>query len=85
MMQAGAFSPPAASPPAPPSLWHIAVNGQSQGPFPAEQLLSAITAGQVTRSTLVWTAGMTNWAAAEQVPQLAAAFGPPAPPPVPGM
>lgn len=85
MMQAGAFSSPAASPPAPPALWHIAVNGQSQGPFPAEQLLSAITAGQVTRSTLVWTAGMTNWAAAEQVPQLAAAFGPPAPPPVPGM
>ncbi len=84
MMQPGGFPVPSAAPPAPPALWHVAVNGQTQGPYPAEQILSAISSGQVGRSTLVWTAGMSGWTAAEQVPQLAGAFGPPAPPPVPG-
>jgi len=84
MMQPGGFPAPSAAPPAPPALWHVAVNGQTQGPYPAEQILSAISSGQVGRSTLVWTAGMSGWTAAEQVPQLAGAFGPPAPPPVPG-
>lgn len=84
MLQPGGFPSSSAAPPALPSQWHVAINGQTQGPFPAEQLLSAISAGQVGRSTLVWTAGMSGWTAAEQVPQLAAAFGPPAPPPVPG-
>ncbi|MEY2725087.1 MAG: hypothetical protein RLZZ458_954 [Planctomycetota bacterium] len=79
--QGGAFPP---APPAPPAAWHVATNGQSHGPFSAEQIQSGIAAGQISRTTLVWTAGMAAWAAADQVPQLAAAFGPPAPPPIPG-
>jgi hypothetical protein len=59
-------------------MWHVAMNGQSQGPYGAEQVASGIAAGQITPATLVWTAGMANWAAAGQVPQLAGAFGPPA-------
>jgi membrane protease subunit (stomatin/prohibitin family) len=78
---AGAFPP---APPAPPAAWHVATNGQSHGPFTSEQIQSGIAAGQISRTTLVWTAGMAAWAAADQVPQLAAAFGPPAPPPIPG-
>ena len=70
-------------PPAPPTMWHVAVNGQTQGPFAADQVASGIAAGQINRSTLVWTAGMPAWTAAGQVPQLAASFGPPAPPPAP--
>ncbi|MGV2334539.1 MAG UNVERIFIED_CONTAM: DUF4339 domain-containing protein [Planctomycetaceae bacterium] len=62
----------------------MAANGQSHGPFSADQLAAGIAAGQISRSTLVWTAGMPEWATAGQIPQLAAAFGPPAPPPVPG-
>ncbi len=84
MLQPGAIGgAPASPPPIVSSTWHVAVNGQSQGPYAIEQVASAIAAGQVTKSTLVWTAGMANWAAAGTVPQLAGSFGPPAPPPVP--
>jgi hypothetical protein len=69
-------------PPAPPApSWHIAVNGQTQGPFTSEQIASGIAAGQVHGSTLVWTAGMANWTAANQVSPFAASFQPAPPPP----
>jgi membrane protease subunit (stomatin/prohibitin family) len=84
MPAAGALPPGAPVPPPPPAAWHVAANGQSHGPFSADQLAAGIAAGQISRSTLVWTAGMPEWATAGQIPQLAAAFGPPAPPPVPG-
>jgi membrane protease subunit (stomatin/prohibitin family) len=85
MMQPGAVAG-AAPPPAPPSnAWHIAVNGQTQGPFTAQQLAAGIAAGELTPQTMVWTNGMQGWQAAGQVPQLAASFGsvPPPPPPPP--
>jgi membrane protease subunit (stomatin/prohibitin family) len=85
MLQPGALGGvPGAAPPAPPALWHVAVNGQTTGPFGPDQLMAAIAAGQVTSSTLVWSAGMPGWVTAGQVPQLAASFGVPSPPPVPG-
>jgi hypothetical protein len=74
---AGAAPPPLAT------SWHIAVNGQSQGPYAHDQLLTAIAAGQISPATLVWTSGMAAWSPASQVPQLATAFGPPLPPPLP--
>ena len=87
MMQPGMFPGGAGAagmmPLAPPTMWHVAVNGQTQGPFAADQVASGIAAGQINRSTLVWTAGMPAWTAVGQVPQLAASFGPPTPPPVP--
>lgn len=86
MMQPGIFPPTAAAPAMPPALptaWHIAVNGQGQGPFGSDQIATAIAAGQITRSTLVWTTGMPGWVPAGQVPTLAPAFGSPVPPPVP--
>ena len=80
-MVAGA--PMAPSPP--PAAWHIASNGQTQGPFNGPQITAAISQGQVVTETLVWTAGMTGWTPAGQVPQLASFFGsaggPPPPPP----
>lgn len=80
-MVAGA--PMAPSPP--PAAWHIASNGQTQGPFNGPQIAAAISQGQVVTETLVWTAGMTGWTPAGQVPQLASYFGsaggPPPPPP----
>ncbi|MFN9221688.1 MAG: DUF4339 domain-containing protein, partial [Planctomyces sp.] len=63
--------------------WHLAVNGQSQGPYAHDQLIAAIAAGQISPATLVWTSGMAAWSPASQVPQLATAFGPPLPPPLP--
>lgn len=86
MLQPGIFSPTGAAPATPPTLpsaWHVAVNGQGQGPYNPDQVASGIAAGQITKSTLVWSAGMASWVAAGQVPQLAFAFGPPAPPPIP--
>lgn len=78
----------AAAPPPPPSLpaWHVAINGQTQGPFNPQQLAQAVSSGQLSPATLVWCAGMAGWTAAGQVPQLAALFAtqtaPPPPPPV---
>ena len=80
MMQPGMFpqnSPSPGAPPALPSAWHVAVNGQSQGPYGPDQVATGIASGQITKATLVWTAGMAGWVAAGQVPQLSSAFGPP--------
>lgn len=75
---------PGATPPPPPgAAWHVAVNGQTQGPFTSEQLSQGIAAGQITAQSIVWSAGMSGWTPAGQVPQLASQFGavPPPPPP----
>jgi membrane protease subunit (stomatin/prohibitin family) len=80
--QAGPPAPPQAPPP-PPAAWHIAQNGQSVGPFTAQQMSEAATAGNIRRDTLVWSAGMEAWTSAGQVPALANAFLA-APPPLPG-
>jgi membrane protease subunit (stomatin/prohibitin family) len=82
----GGAQPPAAPPPPPPptaSSWHITQNGQSLGPFDQQQLAQGVQQGQVNAQTLVWSAGMTAWTPAGQVPQLASLFGPPPPPPPP--
>lgn len=73
-----------AVPPPPPSVsWHVAVNGQTLGPFAPQQLTEAIQMGQVTPQTHVWNAGLSGWTAAGQVPQLATLFGATPPPPPP--
>jgi membrane protease subunit (stomatin/prohibitin family) len=78
---AGGFA--AAPPPPPPpagGLWHVAINGQTLGPYGMQQLEQAVQQGQLNASTSVWSAGMSGWQPAGQVPQLAALFGPPPPP-----
>jgi len=85
----GAFGAPPAPGAAPPPIpgaasWHVAINGQQQGPFTPQQIADAIAKGNVSRDTLVWSTGMGDWTPAGQVPQLAASFTPPpGPPPVP--
>ena len=78
---------PAAGPPPPPfpvaAAWHFAENGQPVGPLTGPQLAQAVAAGRVSRTTLVWSAGMSEWAAAEEVDSLAGLFAT-LPPPVPG-
>ena len=78
----GAPAPAPAAPPPLPASWHVAINGQSQGPVGIPQLQQAIASGQVQRDTLVWKQGMTNWTAAGQIPELAGLFDA-APPPLP--
>jgi len=86
----GSATTPWGVPPPPPApaapLWHVANNGQTFGPFSLAQLAQAVAEGQLTRATTVWSAGMSGWLAAAQVPELAALFGtanPPPPPPPP--
>jgi hypothetical protein len=70
-----------APPPPPQQTFHVAVDGQTQGPFSPQQIAQGVTSGQVSPSTLVWTAGMDGWKAASDVPQLTAAFAQTPPPP----
>lgn len=84
MAPAGAPGMAAAPPPPPaPPAWHVAINGQTSGPYTPQQLAQGIAAGQVAPATLVWNAGLSGWTAAGQIPELASAFAPSGPPPLP--
>ncbi|RME97667.1 MAG: DUF4339 domain-containing protein [Chloroflexi bacterium] len=75
--------PPAAPPPLPQAAqFHVALGGQSAGPFDVAALQQYVQSGQLTKETLVWKQGMANWTAAGQVPELANLFGA-TPPPLP--
>ena len=87
--QAGQFhggqQPPQQAAPTPPPMpqqttYHVAVGGVQQGPFPVSQLQQMIQQGQLTRDTLVWTAGMPAWAGANSVQELSQLFGAVPPP-----
>jgi membrane protease subunit (stomatin/prohibitin family) len=72
-----------APPPLPPQLvWHVAVNGQTQGPFGPEQIQQRIAQGEITPKTLLWSPALSGWTAAGQIPDWAPYFQS-APPPLP--
>ena len=71
-------------PPAPdsdPAIWHVASGGRTFGPYSVTQLGLAVSAGQLTGESFVWTAGMEAWAPIGRVPRLAVLLAPPPPPP----
>lgn len=81
-------APAAAAPPPPPpaaAQYHVAVNGQTTGPFSTQQLQQMMGQGQFDRETMVWTQGMAGWAKAGEVQALAALFASMPPPPPPPM
>ena len=78
---------PAAGASAPPPIpgavaFHVAVSGQQAGPFDLAALQQQAASGSLTRASLVWKAGMAQWAKAGEVPELAPLFAG-VPPPVP--
>ncbi|MCE6961350.1 SPFH domain-containing protein [Cereibacter sphaeroides] len=77
---AGPSSPP--PPPLPEAQWHIAANGASEGPLTQAALAQRVAAGQLTRTTLVWTQGQDGWLPAGEVAALAPLFAQ-VPPPLP--
>jgi membrane protease subunit (stomatin/prohibitin family) len=81
---AGHAAPPP-MPTAAPVQFHVALNGQQLGPFPAPVLQQMISAGTFNSASLVWRHGMAGWQPASTVPELAALFTPasPTPPPIP--
>lgn len=82
---------PQAAPQTPPPLqpeivWHIAVDGQAQGPYGRAHLGRLAQEGRFTRETLVWSPGQDGWKPADEVTALAQLFTiapPPPPPPLP--
>jgi uncharacterized protein (TIGR00266 family) len=55
--------------------WYLAIGGQQVGPIGEDEVIRSIQAGTVDGNTLVFTAGMSNWTALKDVPQLAARLG----------
>ncbi|HEY5226850.1 MAG TPA: DUF4339 domain-containing protein [Methylovirgula sp.] len=62
--------------------WFTAFDGKQEGPFPESQIGSLIGAGRITRDTLVWADGMTDWQRAGDVPGFVFSARAPAPPPL---
>ena len=63
-------TPGAVPPPIPVVAYHVAINGQAAGPFDLTTLTQMAVAGQFTATSLVWKAGMAEWAKAETVEEL---------------
>ena len=57
-------------PPIPTMAYHVAVNGQATGPFEISVLSQMAKAGQLTADSLVWKAGMEQWAKAGTIDEL---------------
>ena len=76
------FTPQQSAPPPMPqqAMYHVAIGGVQQGPFPMGQLQQMIQQGQLTPDTLVWTAGMVGWESAKSVSSLSPLFGAVPPP-----
>lgn len=70
-------------PPIPNVVYHVVHNGQAAGPFDMRTLSQMVSAGTLTKDSLVWKQGMADWVKAETVQELQPLFGsavPPVPP-----
>jgi len=65
--------------------WHVAVNGQAQGPFSKEQISEGLSSGQYSKQTMVWATGYEDWKSIGQVPELSGSTAIPVPPPSPDL
>ena len=75
---AGASPSADAPPPIPPAVaFYVAVDGAPHGPLDMAALRMRMAEGALRDDTLVWRPGMTAWASASQVPELAPLFGGP--------
>ena len=82
--QQPAAAPAGGPPPLPGTAaeWYAGIGGQQQGPFDQAGLQQQVTAGSITRETLLWKNGMDGWKAAGEIPELTNLFGA-TPPPLP--
>ena len=62
--------------------YHIAINGNTTGPYDRNTLIQMVNNHQITPDTLLWTSGMANWEKAKNIPAIAELLSaiPPAPP-----
>jgi hypothetical protein len=61
--------------------WYIANSGRQEGPFPEAEFRNLIATRRVTADTLLWSAGMSSWQKAGDIPGLMVSGG--APPAMP--
>lgn len=61
-------------PPVLQTVYHVVVNGAATGPFDMSVLKQMVSAGQLTRESLVWKSGMSEWTAAGSLAELAHLF-----------
>ena len=61
-------------PPVPEAEYYVAVKGQATGPFDICSLKKMRDSGQFTSESLVWKAGMTEWAKADTVDEMKSVF-----------
>ena len=75
-------APGAVPPPIPSTAYHVAVNGQTTGPFDIATLTQMAAVGQLTSDSLVWKYGMAQWVKSGTVEELRGVFSnlPPVPP-----
>ena len=77
--QQGPAQPPPPPPPSAPTF-HVAVNGQTTGPFDMAALQQQAASGALTSETHVWAPSLGAWTPAGQVQALQGLFPPPPPP-----
>lgn len=61
-------------PPVPVTAYNVAVNGHATGPFEFSILEQMVISGQLTKDSLVWKLGMTEWIRAGMVEELKPMF-----------
>ncbi|GAB4343892.1 MAG: TIGR00266 family protein [Desulfobulbaceae bacterium] len=64
------------------SMWHVAENGKTTGPFSTEEIREGLAGGKYSPATNVWNEGLESWLPISQVPELGGT-APSQPPPAP--
>lgn len=64
------------------SIWYVAENGKSIGPLPTQELVTALSTGRYSGSSMVWRDGFADWLPASEVPELNQPGSGTIPPPV---
>ncbi|MEQ6124498.1 SPFH domain-containing protein [Pseudotenacibaculum sp. MALMAid0570] len=78
--QSGGATPPPI--PSSGTTFFVAIEGKQAGPFDLNVLKQMAQKNEITRESLVWKEGMSNWLAAGEVSELNSLFGS-VPPPIP--
>ena len=52
--------------------WYMAIGGHQVGPVSQDDVVTSLRNGTIDGTTLVFTAGLSNWTSLKDVPQLAA-------------
>ena len=55
-------------------IYYVAINGQQTGPIDFNDIREMVHNGTLTRTSLIWKAGMVNWSEASSVPEISSLF-----------